>query len=241
MSTVPTEFYVPTSGGTDPREYGSSFEKRSDINVEVVQSTQSPQVTFPDGGLQAWLVAIGGWFCLFCTSGLVHCYGVFQTYYEANQLSHKTPQEIAWIGSFQLFLMFAMGLFSGRFFDMGYFRHLMIAGSGLFLLGLFLLILCREYYQFFSAQGICMGLGMGLLFLPAMTVVGHWWKLRRHLGFGIVATGSSVGGVILPIVLNRLFSQIGFGNTVRVVGYISMGCLLITNLTQGTRIYVGPN
>lgn len=192
--------------------------------------------TFPDGGLEAWLVVLGGWLALFCTFGLVNCFGVFQTHYETNQLAHKSSSDISWIGSVQVCIMFFCGIFTGHLFDAGYFRHLIMGGSVLFLVGVFMLSLCKSYYQFFLAQSICMGIGMGCIFLPAMAVVGHWWKKRRYIGFGIVATGSSIGGVILPIILNRLFPRIGFGWTVRVVAFISLGCLGGTCLMQKARI-----
>lgn len=46
---------------------------------------------------------------------------------------------------------------------------------------------------------------------PALSVVGQYFKAKRALAMGIVAAGSSVGGVCLPIMFSRLFDTIGFG------------------------------
>lgn len=79
-----------------------------------------------------------------------------------------------------------------------------------------------EYYQFFLSQGIAFGLGLCALFLPAVAVVAHWFKRRRALALGIGAAGSSVGGVLYPIILNRLIPMIGFGWAVRVCAFIML-------------------
>jgi len=42
---------------------------------------------------------------------------VYEAYYQGHQLSHKSPSDIAWIGSIQLFFVFGGGLFAGALFD----------------------------------------------------------------------------------------------------------------------------
>ena len=42
---------------------------------------------------------------------------VLQEYYEVHQLRHKSPSDISWIGSLQIFFLFAGGLFGGPLFD----------------------------------------------------------------------------------------------------------------------------
>ena len=48
------------------------------------------------------------------------------------------------------------------------------------------------YYQVFLSQGVGMGIGSGLIYLPAMAVQSHHWKARRALAMGIVITGRSI-------------------------------------------------
>lgn len=50
----------------------------------------------------------------------MNSFGVFQTYY-VNSLG-KSPSDISWIGSIQVFLVFFIGTFTGRLTDAGYFR-----------------------------------------------------------------------------------------------------------------------
>lgn len=44
-------------------------------------------------------------------------------------LSNYSSSQISWIGSVQLFLLFSLGLVAGKLFDEGYFHHLEIGGS----------------------------------------------------------------------------------------------------------------
>jgi len=86
-----------------------------------------------------------------------------------------------------------MGVLSGPLFDLGYFRPMLYAGNVLVVLGIMMLSLCKEYWQVFLSQGVCMGLGAGLLYLPSVALVGIWFERRRALAMGIVMSGIAVG------------------------------------------------
>lgn len=62
----------------------------------------------PDGGIQAWLVAAGGGAIYFACLGFANSYGTFQEYYLAYNLSSRSADDVAWIGSIALFLQFAV-------------------------------------------------------------------------------------------------------------------------------------
>ena len=46
-----------------------------------------------------------------------------------------------------------------------------------------------KYYQLVLAQGIGMGIGSGLMFVPTISVQAHHWRVHRSLAMGIVMTG----------------------------------------------------
>jgi hypothetical protein len=54
-------------------------------------------------------------------------FGVYEAYYI--EALGSSPSAVAWIGSFQLWLQFTMGLAVGKLFDEGYGRILFIVGS----------------------------------------------------------------------------------------------------------------
>lgn len=91
--------------------------------------------------------------------------------------------------------------------------------------------------QIFLAQGIGAGLGAGILYVPSISVVSHYFQKRRALAMSIVASGSSLGAVIHPIMLNKtLRSHLGFGNAVRASAGLVSGLLIIACLLMRPRL-----
>lgn len=82
-----------------------SFEPQSEQAQDVAPVGQDPTV-FPDGGFDAWLCIAGGFCTIFASFGWVNCIGVFQDYYQANQLSEYSPSTVAWIPATEGFMLF---------------------------------------------------------------------------------------------------------------------------------------
>jgi MFS family permease len=208
---------------------------------------------------------------MFGTFGYVSSYGVYQDLY--NRTGTSSDSNISWIGSVQLFFTISMGLPAGKLLDNGYFKHSILAGTLIYLfrfgfsilvlkqtltkdiISLFMLSLVRldRYYQIFLSQGVGMGIGSGLIYLPSMAVQTHHWKKRRSMAMGIVITGkqstmtyirlsqsslgqgSSFGGIVYPIMLNNLFNNsVGFAWGVRASGLLTLIVLGLANLLMST-------
>ena len=94
-------------------------EKRPNTTEPTAPATVSPfhPSQFPEGGKDAYLCLLGGFCCLFCSFGWLNCLGVFQSYYQLNQLRDYSPSTIAWIASLEIFVMFAPGPIVGWVYD----------------------------------------------------------------------------------------------------------------------------
>lgn len=159
--------------------------------------------------------------------GLINSFGVYQTYYETDLLRSSTSSDISWIGSLQGALLNMGGLVSGPLFDAGHFRALTISGSALVVLGLFMTSLCETYWQVLLAQGVAVGVGCGLLFLPSAAILSQYFARRRALALGLQSSGSPVGGIVFSILFSRLQPRIGFGWATRVLAFILLGLLVV--------------
>ncbi|KAG4437314.1 hypothetical protein IFR05_007210 [Cadophora sp. M221] len=144
---------------------------------------------FPDGGFQAWFCIAGGFCTVFSSFGWVNCIGVFQDYYQANQLSSYSPKTVAWIPATESFMLFFFGLFSGKLTD--------------------------SY---------------------AIAAAGTWFKKLRALAFGIMVSGSSMGGVVLPIMVQHLIEEVGFGWAMRITAFLIFGLLIFGNIAIKSRL-----
>ncbi|KAK0656870.1 major facilitator superfamily domain-containing protein [Cercophora newfieldiana] len=190
----------------------------------------------PDGGLQAWLQVLGSAAILVNTWGLINSFGVFQAFYETDLLKDRAPSDISWIGSLQASLLFFAGVVSGGLYDAGYFRALLVVGLSMIVFGMFMTSLCYTYWQFLLAQGICVGVGMGLVFLPSAAILSQYFDRHRALVLGLSSAGSPIAGIVVPVIFSRLEPKIGFGWTTRVIAFILLAFSAIPIAFMRTRL-----
>ena len=199
---------------------------------------QTLPVPPPDGGYAAWVQVLMGHIVIFNTWGYINSFGVFQVYYVAHL--HRPASDISWVGSVQIFLLFSIGTFSGRASDAGYFKHCFAMGLAVQLFGVFMTSLCTQYWQLFLAQGICTGIGNGLLFCPSLAVLTTYFLRRRGVAVGLAACGTATGGVVLPLLAQHLLPRLGFAWTIRVLGFIMLGSMMLPLVFMRSRLPPRP-
>ncbi|WAO87734.1 Hypothetical protein NCS54_00505300 [Fusarium falciforme] len=183
---------VNTIQQEEPQEFEMSI-------VEQVIRRVSPQSSFssltpPDGGWRAWCVCFSGHLVYMNTWGWVNSFGIFQAYY-VDKLG-RTASEISWIGSVSVFLLFFAGTLTGRLVDAGYFRYVFTTGILLQVVGIMVTSVGSEYWHFFVAQGVLVGLGHSCIFCPVLAVLSTYFARRRALAMGIAACGSATGALV---------------------------------------------
>ncbi|KAJ5961158.1 uncharacterized protein N7479_008308 [Penicillium vulpinum] len=179
---------------------------------------------------RAWLVIFGAFTCAFCTVGFMNSFGIFQEYYTKNQLSSSSTSTIAWLGAIAMFFLFAISIGAGAMLDIFGPTFMVYLGSFGCVFALMMISLCEEFYQFLLAQGVLLGISMGLVTWPMLALVGQYIKVKRAAAMGIVLAGSSLGGVIWPIAIDRLINEpiIGFPWTMRIVGFVMIPCFIFS-------------
>lgn len=165
-----------------------------ELSNNLMEITKPP----PDGGLTAWSQVLVSHLLVVNGFGYISSFSLFESHWMV--VLDRSASAISWVGSMQMFLLFFVGTLSGRAMDAGFFRSLIYAGCGMQILGTFTTSACQQYWQLFLAQGIGNGLGNGLLFTPAVALVGTYFSTKRALALGFAACGAPVGGIIFPIV-----------------------------------------
>ncbi|KAI0483809.1 FAD binding domain-containing protein [Xylaria cf. heliscus] len=196
----------------------------------LTEKAATAEIKKPGPASKPWLQILGSFFLYFNTWGLISSYGSFQAFYEVDLLRTKTAFMISIIGSLQTFLMVFLGFVTGPIYDSGYFRYLLITGSFLVTLGTLSQSFCTEYWQLLLAQGVAVGIGCGCFIILSVAIPSLWFTEKLPLANGIAASGSGVGGVILPILVRNLLPRVGFGWTVRVMTLIIIVTLGISNI-----------
>lgn len=72
----------------------------------------------------------------------------------------------------------------------------------------------------------------------AAAVISHHFARHRAIAVGIAFTGSSVGGIVFPIMLNKMLTNphIGFATTVRWMAGLMAVALFVGNALVRTRL-----
>jgi MFS family permease len=101
-------------------------------------------------------------------------------------------------------LLYFLDTVSGPLIDTGLFRLLIVIGSACQVLGVFTTSGISQYWQLILAQGIVQGIGNGLYFTPCIAVVSTYFAKRGVLAMAFTACGAPAGGIVFPIVSERI-------------------------------------
>jgi MFS family permease len=232
-SGVTSEQPLNNPTGNIPIHENGTGDENEDIMPTLTRISTDPYGnTYPEGGLESWLVVLGSFLGLFGAMGLINTIGTFQTYISTHQLRDYSSGSIGWIFGIYACLTFFCGLQIGPVFDAKGPRLLVLAGSVVIMVSIIVLGFCTKYWEFMLVLGVLMGIGTSLIFTPAIAAVGHYFYERRGEATGIAAMGGSVGGVVFPLVLEALFPKIGWAWATRVIALfclisLGMACILI--------------
>lgn len=109
-------------------------------------------------------------------------------------------------------------------------------GSTTYVLSLVLLAECKRYYQFMLVYGVLAGISSAFLTTTALAVVAHWFEKKRGLASGIAFVGSSLGGIMFPLVLKGIFGTLSWAWSIRIVALIVGVMMIVGNLCVKGRL-----
>ncbi|KAF2034332.1 MFS general substrate transporter [Setomelanomma holmii] len=170
-----------------------------------------------EGGRAAWCTVAGSILVYYSSFGIMNSFGFFQDFYSQDFLKNTPTSTIAFCGTLQMFLMNSLAAISGALCDRYGVTYLYIgSGTGtIFALLMLSFVQPGQFWQIFLTQGCLMGLTIAFSIQPALTVVGQHFKERRALTMGLVSTGSALGGIGFPLMLEKLVPKVGFANAIR--------------------------
>ncbi|KAH3685816.1 hypothetical protein WICPIJ_003215 [Wickerhamomyces pijperi] len=210
---------------------GNNYETTKDAMF-----AEDAGMKFPEGGFEAWRVVLGSFMALTSIFGLENVSGVIETHILENQLSQYKQSTIGWIFSINLFVMFVTSVFSGTYFDRNGCTVLIILGGILVTGGLVATGNASEMWHFVLSYGLCCGLGSGLAVSAVIGPVNQYFNRKRGLVSSISSSGGSVGGIVFPFMLRKLYVQVGFTRAMRCFALVHGFCFLSAALLIKERI-----
>ncbi|RMJ18761.1 hypothetical protein CDV36_001535 [Fusarium kuroshium] len=119
-------------------------------------------------------------------------------------------------------------------------KYLLYFGTIAYVFGLMMVSLSTSYYQIFLSQSIVAAVGSSAVFNASMSSLVTWFFRRRAAAFGIMVSGSSLGGVILPIMMDKMIKEVGFPWMMRTMAFMFLFLLGISCLTVKSRLPPRP-
>ncbi|EAW14125.1 putative MFS monocarboxylate transporter [Aspergillus clavatus NRRL 1] len=177
---------------------------------------------------QSALVVVAAFVTIFTGCGINFAFGVYQELYESmaklpapTPFSGVSPAQIDLIGTLAVSMMSLGAPFASGWCKSYSPRQITLAGAVIFALANVLASFSQQLWHFILTQGVLLGCGTCLTYIPAVTVAPGWFTTHRGLAIGIISSGTGVGGVVWAPALRALNARIGFRNTLRLIGALS--------------------
>lgn len=74
-----------------------------------VEMGDDAEQSYPEGGLEAWLVVLGAWSAMIPSMGLLNTLAVLQAWVSDNELPNMSESQIGWIFSCYAFFLYICG------------------------------------------------------------------------------------------------------------------------------------
>lgn len=183
---------------------------------------------FPDGGKEAYLVLLGSFFGLIVDFGIANSMGALESYVSTHQLQDIESSRVSWVFSVHLGVMYLGGIIFGEFFDKYGAKIPLILGTLLIFTGLMLTSECKELYQFILLFSIITAIGTSMSMHPLIGSLSHWFLKKRAFVISFATCGGLVGSSIFPVMLQRLYDQVGFKWAIKVLAFIGLFCMSVS-------------
>ncbi|XWW94738.1 hypothetical protein V2A60_002685 [Cordyceps javanica] len=170
-----------------------------------------------DSGKDAWMFLLSSFMMEAFVWGFPFAFGVFQNYYSTHEPFAGSSQ-IAVIGTCAMGIMYLdlpliialLRLYPRQA------RYSPAAGIVLMCAALGLSSLSQTTTHLIATQGILYAVGGSIAYCPCILYMDEWFVRRKGLAYGIMWSGTGLGGITTPLLLEFLLGRYGFHTTLRV-------------------------
>ncbi|KAI9555860.1 hypothetical protein GHT06_018377 [Daphnia sinensis] len=189
----------------------------------------------PDGGY-GWFVAFGAFLVQFWIAGLIKSYGVI--FMEVMQLYPDASASLAsWIPAILSTLCLVSSPICSALCRKFSCRSVVFTGGLLCWMGVSLSYFTTSLLQLCFTFGILTGLGAGLATTPGIIMTSRYFNKRRALANGLCVSGTAVGSMLLPLLLEVLVPAYGFRGSILILGACMLHICLSAALYRPIEIH----
>ncbi|KAH7339671.1 MFS general substrate transporter [Rhizoctonia solani] len=183
-------------------------------------------------GFHAYAFLAGGFVVELLIWALPFTYGVFLNHYTSHRLFEGSQEALLPLvgtlssGIIYLTSVFVMPLLT-RYPQ--HRQNMMRSGAVLCVIAMVGAAFSSQVWHLILTQGILYSIGGTIVYFPMQMYVFEWFKERRGLANGVIFSGTGLGGVVLPFVVEKLLISYGLRTTFIALA-ISYAILLAVSL-----------
>ena len=178
-------------------------------------------IAHPSSFFYGWVVVAGVFVVLFMGFGAAYSFGAF--FHSLRDEFGATRREVSLVFALTGFVYFSLGAISGRLADRVGPRRVVVAGGVLLGAGLLLASVTQALWQVYLTYSLCVGLGVGLAYVPAIGTVQRWFVRRRGFASGLAVAGIGLGTLLMPPLAAALIDIAGWRWAYVVLGLVALG------------------
>jgi MCP family monocarboxylic acid transporter-like MFS transporter 13 len=169
-----------------------------------------------------WVVVWGAFFSLAVIFGVSYSFAAFFASFAREFAVQRA--DVALIFGLCGLIYFALGAGAGMLADR--FGPRAVCSAGMLSIGAGLLAtsLAQSIAMVYLGYGVVVGIGIALVYTPAIACVQPWFSRRRGLAAGIASAGIGAGTLVLPLIAASAIDAFGWRGAMRA---IAVGALVV--------------
>ncbi|XP_033730761.1 monocarboxylate transporter 13-like, partial [Pecten maximus] len=205
---------------TNEEESGKDKGDNYPIDYEV----DEPELS-PDGGW-GWVIVFSSLMIHIILFGIEKSSGIF--FLKFDEAFQQPASITAWVTTVPGGLRSILGPLCSLLTNKFSFRPVVLAGAILMALGMLLTGFASNMALIFFSFAIVEGLGMCLVYSPAVVIVGKYFTKRRGLAVGIAS--SSFGSFLFPTFIEFAFDYYGYMGAFLLLSGITLNIIVCGSL-----------
>ncbi|KAL0112519.1 hypothetical protein PUN28_012085 [Cardiocondyla obscurior] len=204
---------MPTSGESHEAEKSTSVRRK----------TRKTKKIPPDGGW-GWVVLFSALIVNFLIPGTVKSFGVL--FVEFLHVFKASSTAASWMPALCYFLYSSLGPLSSILSTRYSYRAVTLVGGTFAASGMMLSYFANSVTYLYVSYGLMVGIGAGLSFPPTVYIVTQYFEKLRGMANGLCISGSAIGTIVLPPLLQYLLDCFGYRGAVLIMGAITLNTLI---------------
>ncbi|KAI8641200.1 major facilitator superfamily domain-containing protein [Parasitella parasitica] len=191
-----------------------------------------------NGGIYPWLIVLGTFFVLIVVIFIQ--IGIMQNYFEQDEKMQGVDNlslQLSFVGTIFNIFINLLGPLGQVLLSILQPRTVLFISVSICSLGLLLASFCKNVWQLYLTQGAIYGIGSSIMFYIALTIVPLWFVKHKGMALGIISSGISIGGLIMPQIMEPLNTNLGAAWCYRIMSLICfvvgvLSCALFSNNSE---------